>query len=76
MAANVRLAMLGGGAYLKETLAAEPATSADLAKAVNSAANTLEKMGINYLAMANETVIDPLMRDLNVKGAQIDKLCK
>jgi hypothetical protein len=33
-------------------------------------------MGINYLARANETVIDPLMRDLDVKGAQIDKLCK
>jgi hypothetical protein len=76
VAANVRLAMLGGGAYLRDTLAAEPATPADLAKAVNSAANTLEKMGINYLARANETVIDPLMRDLNVKGAQIDKLCK
>ena len=77
VAANVRLAMLGGGSYLKETLAAEPAAPADLAKAVNSVANTLQRMGINYLARtATPAVIAPLTRDLNSEGAQIDGLCK
>ncbi|WP_292981075.1 hypothetical protein [Mycobacterium sp.] len=77
VAANVRLAMLGGGSYLRETLAAEPATPADLAKAVTTVANTLQKMGINYLAMSDgHTVIDPLHHDLEVEGAQIGKLCK
>ena len=77
VAANVRLSMLGGGSYLRETLAAEPATPADLAKAVNSMATTLERMGINHLAR-NETpaVMAPLKQNLTSEGAQIDKLCK
>lgn len=77
VAANVRLAMLGGGSYLKETVAAEPAAPADLAKAVNSVANTLQRMGIVYLAgTATPAVLNPLMHDLNSQGAQIDGLCK
>lgn len=77
VAANVRLAMLGGGSYLKETLAAEPAAPADLANAVNSVANTLQRMGVNYLAR-NESpaVIGPLRHDLDTQGAEVDKLCK
>jgi hypothetical protein len=76
-AANVRLAMLGGGSYLKDTLAAEPAAPADLAKAVNSVANTLQRMGIIYLAReATPQVLAPLKHDLDSGGAQVDKLCK
>jgi hypothetical protein len=76
VAANVRLAMLGGGSFLKETLAAEPAAATDLAKAVNSVAITLEWMGINYLA-GNQShgVLDPLKDKLDSEGAEIDKLC-
>ncbi|WP_343576426.1 hypothetical protein [Mycobacterium sp.] len=77
VAANVRLAMLGGGSYLKETLAAEPATPPDLAKAVASVANTLQLMGVNYLAMtASPAVIDPLHHDLDTEGVEIGRLCK
>jgi len=77
VAANVRLAMLGGGSYLRETLAAEPAAPADLAKAVTSVANTLERMGVTYLARTGTpAVIGPLKHDLDSEGAQIDKLCK
>jgi len=69
--------MLGGGSYLKETLAAEPATPADLAKAVTSEANTLQRMGVAYLArIATPAAITPLQRDLNSEGAEIGKLCK
>jgi hypothetical protein len=51
VASNARTALLGGGAYLRERLAAEPAAPADLAKAVNSMAKTIEQLSINYLAV-------------------------
>jgi hypothetical protein len=77
VAANVRLAMLGGGSYLRETLAAEPATPADLAKAVTSMATTLQQMGINYLARTgNKPAMDSLQHELESKGAQVVGLCK
>ena len=77
VAANVRLAMLGGGSYLRETLAAEPATPADLAKAVTSMATTLQKMGINTLARTgNQAVQAQLKHDLDTEGAQVAGLCK
>jgi hypothetical protein len=75
VAANVRLALLGGGAYLRETVAAEPAAPADLAKAVNSMANTLEKMGIFYLAREGATAQKPLEHDLGSQVRQINKMC-
>jgi hypothetical protein len=75
VAANARLALLGGGAYLRDRLAAEPAAPADLAKAVKSMANTIEQLGINYLAGASNLVQDPLRNDLNSEIAQINGLC-
>lgn len=75
VAANVRLAFLGGGSYLRETLTAEPATPADLAKAVNSMAITLEKMGLSYLAREDASVISPLRQDLGSKSGEINKMC-
>jgi len=77
VAANVRLAMLGGGSFLKEIVDAEPAAPADLANAVKSVANTLEWMGVYYLArLDTHGVIDPLRQKLDSEGAAIDKLCK
>lgn len=77
VAANVRLAMIGGGSFLKEIVAAEPATPADLAKAVNSVANTLQWMGVYYLArLDTQAVIDPLKQKLDSEGVDLDKLCK
>src|ERR1700727_2331706 len=52
VAANARLALLGGGAYLRERLAANTAAPADLANSVNSMANTIQQLGINYLTGA------------------------
>ena len=76
-AANVRLAMIGGGSFLKETVDAEPATPADLAKAVTSVATTLQWMGVNYLAgNQSHAVLDPLKNKLDSTGADIQKLCK
>jgi hypothetical protein len=76
VAANVRLALLGGGAYLRQVVAAEPATSDGLAKAANSMANTLQQMGINYAAnTATPAVLGPLQQDLNSEMKQINTLC-
>lgn len=77
VAANVRLSELGGGSYLKQTVAEEPATPAGLANAVNTVATTIQRLGINYLA-GNETqaVLAPLLSKLDAQGAAVDKQCK
>ena len=76
LATSARLALLGGGAYLRERLAANTAAPADLTNAVNSMANTSQQLGINYLTEPTSAVQDPLLNDLNSEFTQIDKLCK
>ena len=75
VAANARLALLGGGAYLRERLAANTAAPGDLANSVNSMANTIQQLGINYLTGATPDIQNPLRKDLNSEITQIDKLC-
>lgn len=48
-AANLRMALPGGAAYLRDTLTAKPVTPADLAKAVNSMGQTLGQIGISQV---------------------------
>ena len=75
VATNARLALVGGGAYLKDRLAANTAAPADLADAVNSFANTIEQLGMNYLIGAGAEAQDPLRKDLDSEVTQLDKLC-
>jgi len=75
VATNARLALVGGGAYLKDRLAANTAAPADLADATNSFANTIEQLGMNYLIGAGAEAQDPLRKDLDSQVAQLDKLC-
>ena len=75
VATNARLALIGGGAYLSERLAANTAAPTDLANAANSLAATIQQLGINYLTQAPATVQDPLRSDLKNELGQIDKLC-
>ena len=75
VATNARLALVGGGAYLKDRLAANTAAPADLADATNSFANTIEQLGMNYLIGAAAEAQDPLRKDLDSEVAQLDKLC-
>ena len=75
VAANARLALLGGGAYLRDRLDAEPATPADLAKALKAMAGTMEQLGINYLAGSTSTAQDLLRNNLDKEIAAINKLC-
>jgi len=75
VATNARLALIGGGAYLSERLAANTAAPTDLANAANSLAATIQQLGINYLTQAPASVQDPLRSDLKNELGQIDKLC-
>jgi len=75
VASHARLALLGGGLYLRDRLAAAPATPSDLANAVTSMANTIEDLGMGYLSDASNFVLDPMRRDLNSELGQIDALC-
>jgi hypothetical protein len=76
VAANARLALLGGGAYLRDTVAAQSAPPADLAKAVDSLAGTIEQLGVNYLANAGNDAQVPLRRDLDSEIKTLNKLCE
>jgi hypothetical protein len=73
--ANARLALLGGGQYLRERLAANPATPADLAKAVTAMADTTEDLGVAYLSGATPFAVDPQRQDLLDEVKQLNQLC-
>lgn len=75
VAANARLALLGGGAYLRDSLAAQTSPPADLAKPVDSLAATIEQLGVNYLANASNDVQVPLLHDLESEVAMLNKSC-
>jgi hypothetical protein len=75
IAANARLALVGGGSYLRERLATNTAAPTDLVNALNTFANTTEQLGINYLNGAGADVQDPVRRDLDAQISQLDKLC-
>ena len=75
VAANARLALLGGGAYLRDSLNVQTAPPADLAKAVDSLAATIEQLGVNYLANASNDAQVPLGHDLEAEVTTLDKLC-
>ncbi len=75
VATNARLALIGGGAYLEGRVEANTAAPTDLANAVNSFANTVEQLGINYMVNAGAEAQDPLRKDLDSQITQLDKMC-
>jgi hypothetical protein len=75
VATNARLALIGGGSYLHERIAANSAAPADLANAATSMANTIEQLGINYLTDAAPDVQAAVRKDLDNEITQITKLC-
>jgi hypothetical protein len=76
IAANARLSLLGGGAYLRDTLDAQTAPPGDLAKATNAMAATIEQLGVNYLADATDEQQQPLRKDLDSEIKTMNKLCQ
>jgi hypothetical protein len=76
VAANARLATLGGGEYLLSRL--DPATPSGLADAVRSFANNLQDIGMNQLVGVPNT--DPALaarlHEAEVVSPQIADMCK
>lgn len=75
VASNARLSLLGGGAYLRERVAANTAAPADLTKVAIAMANTIQQLGVNYLAGAPNDVQDPLRHDLDNEIGQLNQMC-
>jgi hypothetical protein len=76
VATSARLALYGGGSYLRDRLDAKPATPTDLSKAVDSLATALEHLAVNYLADAPAIAQDQLRHDLDEQLASVAGLCK
>jgi hypothetical protein len=76
VAANARLATLGGGEYLLSRL--DPTTAPELADAVRSFANKLQDIGMNQLAGVPNT--DPALAarlsEAQAGSQQIADMCK
>lgn len=76
VAANARLATLGGGQYLLSRLA--PDTPAELAEAVRTFANTLQDIGMKQLSGLSNT--DPALaaqlNDAQTASNRLTELCK
>ena len=74
---NARLSLFAGGAYLHQSLEANAAAPADLAKAVGDMADTLEALSINYLAghSPEDAVQQPLRDQLRGQIDVLDNLC-
>ena len=75
VAANARLAMLGGGAYLAAHIAA--ATPADLADAINAFSDDLQGIALSTLAGVadDDQVHAGRLRDAEAVSTRIAELC-
>lgn len=76
VAANARLATLGGGSYLLSRL--DPATPPDLADAIKTFANNLQDIGIRQLVGVQNTdpSMAPLLKSAQDASPRITELCK
>ncbi|WP_428341237.1 hypothetical protein [Mycobacterium sp.] len=71
-----RFAFYDGGAFLRDRVAAEPATPKDLADNVNGLGTQLEELSIGYLAGAQDFAQDELRQNLDDKIKKIVDICK
>jgi hypothetical protein len=71
-----RFAFYDGGAFLRDRVAAEPATQKDLADNANTLGTQLEELSIGYLAGAQEFAQDELRQNLDDKIKKIVEICK
>src|SRR6202046_260926 len=71
-----RFAFYDGGAFLRDRVAAHPATPKDLADNANELGRQLEELSIGYLAGAQDFVQDELRQNLDDKIKKIVEICK
>jgi hypothetical protein len=71
-----RFAFYDGGAFLKDQVAAEPATPKELADNSTSLGTQLQQLSIGYLAGAQDFAQDELRQNLDDKIKKIVEICK
>jgi hypothetical protein len=71
-----RFAFYDGGAFLRDRVAAQPATPKDLADNANTLGSQLEELAIGYLAGAQDFAQDELRQNLDDKIKKIVEICK
>ncbi|MDT5020539.1 MAG: hypothetical protein QOI33_1063 [Mycobacterium sp.] len=71
-----RFAFYDGGAFLRDRVAAEPATPKDLADNANTLGTQLEELSIGYLAGSQDFAQDELRQNLDDKIKKIVDICK
>jgi len=76
VATSARLALYGGGAYLRDQVNINPATPANLAKSANALSTTLQELGIGYLAGAQEFTQTTLRQNLDAQVKATAEQCK
>lgn len=75
VAGNARLALVGGGSYLQQVLAANTAAPAELAKTVGVFASTVGQLGVGYMAGGSPESLQPLRDNLDGQINTTAKAC-
>jgi hypothetical protein len=76
VAANARTALYDGGDYLSKTLAREPATPPELAKAIQELVSSYQKLAIDYLAEVPDSEQQSSRDAVSNAGTAVFGLCK
>ncbi|NDJ88902.1 hypothetical protein [Mycolicibacter kumamotonensis] len=76
VAANARLSLTAGAAYLRGRLEANPGAPQDVVKAANAMAGELEHLNLSYLVGQPNSDREQLGRDLDARIAELGKLCQ
>lgn len=76
VAANARLSLTAGAAYLRGRLEANPAAPADVEKAARAMAGELEHLNLSYLVGQPNSDREQLGHDLDARIAELGKLCQ
>lgn len=75
VAANARLAVIGGAAYLRGRLEADPAAPQDVVDAARAMAGALEQLNVSYLVGQSDSEHEQLGRDLDARIADLGTVC-
>lgn len=75
VAANARLSLAGGAAYLRGRLDEDAAAPHDVATAARAMASSLEHLNVSYLVGQSNSEHEQLGRDLDSHIAELGELC-
>lgn len=76
VAANARLSLTAGAAYLRGRLEADPATPQEMADAAAKVAGSLERLNLSYLVGQPNSEREQLGHDLDSHIGALGKLCQ